>query len=187
MGDLRNLVYSSDVIESVARLVGKTLTGIYDNGVGASLELDSDEIVTFFREEVWLSSQPLEEVGYAWAKRVVLNTPIERGTHIFNGKEEIVSVEVIESVAFYDDLPGDIGFEETLGCYLVHPDTASKLPQKYRRTSIQIGFLLRTPSTLISLATYDNDFRIFPILIFSFAEIDFFDKRYKCLTIKVRS
>lgn len=184
MGDLRNLVYSSDVIDSVARLVGRTLTGIYDNGLGASLELDSGEIVTFFPEEVWLSSKLLEEVGYAWAKRVVLHEPIERGTQIFKGKEEIVSAEVIESVAFYDELPNELGFKETLGCYLVHPDAASKVPPEYRHASIQIGFLLRTSSTFISLAAYENGFCISPILISSLSEVDFFGNRYRCLTIQ---
>lgn len=210
MRDLFDLLYSEQDLELLRGLLGSHVLGIEtEEHLFTNVICKSGRNVYAMPEEVWVSRENYDAVGYSWVKRAAISDKpwsnheenIQMLQNICGVIDEICIVRsaVIFSEVFPErDKPHDTGIEKVdalldeldnkftsrdFDWQMVNPDLIESCKNNLRHSLVDIGFILKIGKSIISIAAYENFFSLNPAIFPRENLNEHFFQQHKCLTI----
>lgn len=199
MSDLRDVLYSEQELALLRALVEQDIVSVEsDMSLFTSIYCTSGLTIHSMPEETWASDESFDTVGYSWVKRAIISTtPLYSGSPALSQVTRlggrIRDVLILRTcVVMSGDLNrhGCPGLEnnnlDNYSWILINPDLTERHAKNTRFTTVDIGFLIKTDSATISIATYDNYFSLEPLQLSAKDLSGMFALRHKAISILSR-
>ncbi|QSI78208.1 hypothetical protein [Niveibacterium microcysteis] len=183
MNDLSNLLYTEQELDLLRRLSGQEVTWVKaENHLFIDIACQSGFGISAEPEEVWVSSRSFDEVGYSWVKRAKLREE-EYGANQEPKADSNVAAGIATDIAilrcavvFSEETPneplesGNANLDRmveslekrfrsrTFNTTLINPELLFSSGEPQRCSLVDIGFMVKIGSRLVSVATFDNAF-----------------------------
>ena len=192
MSDLHDVLYTKDELLFLQKFVGQTIQSVHsDESIFTSVTCQSGLSLQVTPEELWVSSQHFDDVGYSWIKKVIfsqqswssddydvpeissmaghiiediviLRTAVFFSEILDEGKDQSTGIESVDELI--QDLSKTCS-SQSFDIQVVNPERLKSIQQPLRYSLVDIGFLLKVADQFISITTYDNFFWLTPVVI----------------------